>query len=122
MLLNLGGISSLMSNLRVADFALDPLRCTVYTLLLVDAYIILQRTGPSILYLYVGGCNPRLAELIYIFLRLEKTGENKYKVAGDIFRGQLNSHPRTAQGQFWHKLKYPNQGQVYSDQGFTLSR
>ncbi|TFK37096.1 glycoside hydrolase family 105 protein [Crucibulum laeve] len=50
------------------------------------------RTGPTFLYLY------------------EKTGGVKYKVAADIFRGQLNSHPRTAQGQFWHKLKYPNQG------------
>ena len=55
-------------------------------------------------------------------LRLEKTGENKYKAAADIFRGQLNSHPRTAQGQFWHKLRYPNQGQVHSAQGFILSR
>ncbi|KAF9465920.1 glycoside hydrolase family 105 protein [Collybia nuda] len=50
------------------------------------------RTGPTFLYLY------------------EQTGLNKYKVAADIFRGQLNAHPRTAQGQFWHKLKYPNQG------------
>jgi len=50
------------------------------------------RTGPTFLYL------------------LETTGQTKYKTAADIFRGQLNSHPRTAQGQFWHKLKYPNQG------------
>ncbi|KAF9449857.1 glycoside hydrolase family 105 protein, partial [Macrolepiota fuliginosa MF-IS2] len=50
------------------------------------------RTGPSFLYL------------------LETTGQTKYKIAADIFRGQLNSHPRTAQGRFWHKLKYPNQG------------
>ncbi|KAF5381597.1 hypothetical protein D9615_005426 [Tricholomella constricta] len=50
------------------------------------------RTGPTFLYLY------------------EETGKSKYKLAADIFRGQLNAHPRTAQGQFWHKLKYPNQG------------
>jgi rhamnogalacturonyl hydrolase YesR len=47
--------------------------------------------------------------LIFDF-SLENTGENKYKIAADIFRAQLDSHPRTAQGQFWHKLKYPNQG------------
>lgn len=73
--INIVDISSLIFDLRVADFVLDPLR-----------------TGPSFLYL------------------LETTGENKYKTAADIFRSQLNSHPRTAQGQFWHKLKYPNQG------------
>ncbi|KAJ3575413.1 hypothetical protein NP233_g1119 [Leucocoprinus birnbaumii] len=50
------------------------------------------RTGPTFLYLF------------------DQTGQAKYKTAADIFRGQLNSHPRTAQGQFWHKLKYPNQG------------
>jgi rhamnogalacturonyl hydrolase YesR len=42
--------------------------------------------------------------------RYQKTGEAKYKTAADLFRSQLNSHPRTAQGQFWHKLIYPNQG------------
>ncbi|KAF8994067.1 glycoside hydrolase family 105 protein [Cyathus striatus] len=50
------------------------------------------RTGPTFLYLY------------------DLTKQAKYKTAADIFRTQLNSHPRTAQGQFWHKLKYPNQG------------
>ncbi|KAF8963751.1 glycoside hydrolase family 105 protein [Flammula alnicola] len=50
------------------------------------------RTGPTMIYLY------------------EQTGLAKYKTAAGIFRGQLNSHPRTAQGQFWHKLIYPNQG------------
>ncbi|KAF8880525.1 glycoside hydrolase family 105 protein [Infundibulicybe gibba] len=50
------------------------------------------RTGPTFLYLYT------------------QTQQAKYRIAADIFRGQLNSHPRTAQGQFWHKLIYPNQG------------
>ncbi|KAF8066731.1 glycoside hydrolase family 105 protein [Lyophyllum atratum] len=50
------------------------------------------RTGPTFLYLF------------------NETQKAKYKTAADIFRGQLNAHPRTAQGQFWHKLKYPNQG------------
>jgi rhamnogalacturonyl hydrolase YesR len=40
----------------------------------------------------------------------EQTGAAKYKTAADAYRAQLNSHPRTAQGQFWHKKSYPNQG------------
>nr|GAT47523.1 cell wall glycosyl hydrolase [Mycena chlorophos] len=50
------------------------------------------RTGPTFLYLY------------------EKTGDAKWKTAAQTYRTQLNSHPRTAEGQFWHKLIYPNQG------------
>ncbi|KAJ7705457.1 glycoside hydrolase family 105 protein [Mycena rosella] len=50
------------------------------------------RTGPTFLYLY------------------EQTLQAKYKTAATIFRTQLNGHPRTAQGQFWHKLMYFNQG------------
>ena len=37
------------------------------------------------------------------------TGQTKYKAAADWLRGQLNSQPRTVEGGFWHKLKYPNQ-------------
>ncbi|KZV69135.1 glycoside hydrolase family 105 protein [Peniophora sp. CONT] len=50
------------------------------------------RVGPSFVYLY------------------NMTGEEKYKTAADLYRSQLNGHPRTAEGQFWHKLRYPNQG------------
>ncbi|KAL0958806.1 hypothetical protein HGRIS_014126 [Hohenbuehelia grisea] len=50
------------------------------------------RTGPTLLYLY------------------DKTGATKYKTAFETFKSQLNSHPRTAQGQYWHKLRYFNQG------------
>jgi unsaturated rhamnogalacturonyl hydrolase len=39
----------------------------------------------------------------------EKTGEEKYKKALYNLRDQLNSHPRTGEGGFWHKLRYPHQ-------------
>lgn len=40
----------------------------------------------------------------------EKTGEEKYKSAADIVRQQLNRHPRTPTGGFWHRQPtYPNQ-------------
>ncbi|KAF5354326.1 hypothetical protein D9756_007229 [Leucocoprinus leucothites] len=50
------------------------------------------RTGPTFLYLY------------------QKLGQSKWKAAADIFRKQLEGHPRTAEGQFWHKKRYFNQG------------
>ncbi|KAJ7182726.1 Six-hairpin glycosidase [Mycena crocata] len=50
------------------------------------------RTGPTFVYLY------------------EQTAQAKYKTAATTFQSQLNGHPRTAQGQFWHKLMYFNQG------------
>jgi rhamnogalacturonyl hydrolase YesR len=40
----------------------------------------------------------------------EKTGEEKYKKAADIIRSQLDRHPRTPTGGFWHRQPvYPNQ-------------
>ncbi|KAK0444243.1 glycoside hydrolase family 105 protein [Desarmillaria tabescens] len=50
------------------------------------------RTGPTFAYLY------------------EKTGQSKWKTAMDTFHQQLMGQPRTAEGQFWHKLRYFNQG------------
>ncbi|KAF7369093.1 Unsaturated rhamnogalacturonyl hydrolase YteR [Mycena venus] len=50
------------------------------------------RTGPTFIYLF------------------QKTGQAKYKTAANTFRSQLDGQPRTAQGQFWHKLIYFNQG------------
>ncbi|KXN82943.1 Unsaturated rhamnogalacturonyl hydrolase YteR [Leucoagaricus sp. SymC.cos] len=50
------------------------------------------RTGPTFLYLY------------------QKTGQAKWKTAADTYKKQLEGHPRTAQGQFWHKKRYFNQG------------
>jgi unsaturated rhamnogalacturonyl hydrolase len=43
-------------------------------------------------------------------LRFQQTGLAKYKTAVGTYRSQLNGQPRTAQGQFWHKLVYFNQG------------
>lgn len=39
----------------------------------------------------------------------KETGEQKYKQAADILRAQLVSHPKTSEGAFWHKKKYPHQ-------------
>ncbi|TRM59018.1 glycoside hydrolase family 105 protein [Schizophyllum amplum] len=50
------------------------------------------RVGPTFLYLY------------------ETTGDEKWKTAADTLRAQLDVHPRTEEGQFWHKTRYPEQG------------
>lgn len=40
----------------------------------------------------------------------ERTGDEKYKLAARIIREQLNRHPRTPSGGFWHRdPNYPNQ-------------
>lgn len=42
-----------------------------------------------------------------LFLLYEKTGDDRYKKAMQSLRAQLDWHPRTTEGGFWHKLKYP---------------
>jgi unsaturated rhamnogalacturonyl hydrolase len=44
--------------------------------------------------------------LIFMY---KQTGELKYKKALEQLREQLNYHPRTKEGAFWHKKIYPNQ-------------
>ncbi|KAI5855022.1 glycoside hydrolase family 105 protein [Durotheca rogersii] len=40
----------------------------------------------------------------------EHTGEAKYRTAADVIRAQLDRHPRTATGGFWHRQPaYPHQ-------------
>jgi unsaturated rhamnogalacturonyl hydrolase len=38
-----------------------------------------------------------------------RTGNPKYKAAMDLLARQLQRHPRTLEGGFWHKLIYPHQ-------------
>jgi len=44
-----------------------------------------------------------------LFVLYEKTGEPRYKAALDLLRRQLDTHPRTQSGGFWHKQIYPHQ-------------
>jgi unsaturated rhamnogalacturonyl hydrolase len=37
------------------------------------------------------------------------TKEERYQKCADLLRGQLKTHPRTSQGGFWHKKRYPSQ-------------
>jgi unsaturated rhamnogalacturonyl hydrolase len=43
------------------------------------------------------------------FTLFRETGELKYRHAADLLRRQLQNHPRTAEGGFWHKQFYPHQ-------------
>lgn len=44
--------------------------------------------------------------LLYLYKR---TGKDKYLKAAQYVRKQLDAHPRTAEGGFWHKKVYPHQ-------------
>lgn len=45
-----------------------------------------------------------------VLLTLYKaTGNNKYRLAADQLREQLRGQPRTSEGGFWHKQRYPYQ-------------
>jgi len=44
-----------------------------------------------------------------LFFLYDKTKEPKYLKAMQTLRGQLETHPRTSEGGFWHKKIYPNQ-------------
>ena len=44
-----------------------------------------------------------------LFELYESTGEEKYRKAAAFLREQLEEHPRTHEGNFWHKAIYPNQ-------------
>jgi unsaturated rhamnogalacturonyl hydrolase len=37
------------------------------------------------------------------------TGREKYRMAIDTLRDQMRNHPRTTEGGFWHKKRYPHQ-------------
>ncbi len=39
----------------------------------------------------------------------EITGKEKYRKAMDLIYSQLKTHPRTEEGNFWHKKEYPDQ-------------
>lgn len=44
-----------------------------------------------------------------LFLLYEQTGKEKYKTAILTLREQMRTHPRTSEGGFWHKQRYPHQ-------------
>ena len=45
-----------------------------------------------------------------VLLMLYKvTGKEKYYKAATLLREQINTQPRTNEGGFWHKKRYPNQ-------------
>ena len=44
-----------------------------------------------------------------LFFLYDQTGDQKYMLAADKLRDQLNDHPRTTEGGFWHKKRYPSQ-------------
>jgi rhamnogalacturonyl hydrolase YesR len=46
---------------------------------------------------------------LMLFRLLDRRGEARFKAAADLLASQLESHPRTSEGAFWHKQIYPHQ-------------
>ena len=44
-----------------------------------------------------------------LFPIYEETKDEKYRLAMALLRSQMNTHPRTSNGLFWHKKIYPHQ-------------
>jgi unsaturated rhamnogalacturonyl hydrolase len=44
-----------------------------------------------------------------LFLLYAVTKDERYRKAIEKLRDQMRSHPRTSEGAYWHKLKYPSQ-------------
>jgi unsaturated rhamnogalacturonyl hydrolase len=44
-----------------------------------------------------------------LFLLYSRTGDEKYRKAIELLRRQLREQPRTREGGFWHKQRYPHQ-------------
>lgn len=44
-----------------------------------------------------------------LYLAVEKTGKEEFRIALEHQREQLRSHPRIPAGNFWHKNRYPHQ-------------
>lgn len=44
-----------------------------------------------------------------LFYFYERTGNEKYRKAIELLKTQIDGHPRTSEGAFWHKLRYPHQ-------------
>jgi unsaturated rhamnogalacturonyl hydrolase len=44
-----------------------------------------------------------------LFLLYAKTKDEKYRRAIETLRQQMREHPRTSEGGFWHKKRYPHQ-------------
>lgn len=44
-----------------------------------------------------------------LFFLYDQTGDKKYLLAADKLRAQFDEHPRTIEGGFWHKKRYPYQ-------------
>ena len=44
-----------------------------------------------------------------LFALYERAGKQQYRLAAEKLAKQLEGHPRTAEGNFWHKAIYPHQ-------------
>ena len=46
---------------------------------------------------------------LLLLIQQSQTGKEKYKMAADLLWKQLENQPKTKEGGYWHKQRYPNQ-------------
>ena len=46
---------------------------------------------------------------LLMLIQQSQTGKEKYKMAADLLWKQLENQPKTKEGGYWHKQRYPNQ-------------
>lgn len=82
-------------------------RYFIYMKKIIDHFI--NEDGTIRTYLPLEYNSDQLTGGLILLTLYEKTKENKYKLAMDHLWEQIQWQPRTKQGGFWHKYKYPYQ-------------
>lgn len=77
----------------------------------VDAWYdaIIDTTGAILTYKRENFNTDHVCPARTLFRLYELTGKEKYRRAIELVRSQLDEHPRTSEGGFWHKKTYPYQ-------------
>lgn len=78
-----------------------------YTKIYADSLIDADGRILTMKYLSFNIDNVNAGKILFDFYA--RTGDERYKIAMDTLRKQMQEQPRTSEGGFWHKLRYPHQ-------------
>lgn len=78
-----------------------------YAKIYADSLIDVDGKIKTMKYLSFNIDNVNAGKILFDFYA--QTHDNRYKIAMDTLRKQMTEQPRTTEGGFWHKLRYPHQ-------------
>lgn len=78
-----------------------------YARIYADSLIDVDGKIKTMKYLSFNIDNVNAGKILFDFYA--QTHDNRYKIAMDTLRKQMTEQPRTTEGGFWHKLRYPHQ-------------